>query len=146
MARVTVEDCERVVPNRFDLVVLAAQRTRQIIMGSPLTIDGNDEKKPVIALREIAARTVSADELKDAVINNFRTYLPSELEDMENEDMEDDTYNPYIGLEMSADDVDAVAPSEDLPDVIEDDIIGADSDSIVAEDIEETSEEDGVSE
>ncbi|MDR2646267.1 MAG: DNA-directed RNA polymerase subunit omega [Holosporaceae bacterium] len=103
MARVTVEDCEDVVANRFDLVILAAQRARQIISGEPITLVSRDEKKPVIALREIAAQSISIDALKENVIRNFRTLTPEE--DLE-EDMEDmpetDTYNPYVGLEVAA--------------------------------------------
>lgn len=103
MARVTVEDCEKVVKNRFDLVVLAAQRTRQILAGDAITIDGSDEKKPVIALREIAAQTVSVDDLKEATINSFRSFLPADEEEEDLEDLsEEDTYNPYEGLAVQA--------------------------------------------
>ena len=103
MARVTVEDCERVVQNRFDLVVLAAQRTRQILAGSAVTIDSGDEKKPVIALREIAARTVSVDDLKEAMISSFRSFVPSsDLEDDLDDMDEEDTYNPYEGMSVKA--------------------------------------------
>ncbi len=103
MARITVEDCEKVVKNRFDLVVLAAQRTRQILAGDAVTVEENDEKKPVIALREIAARTVSVDELKEAAINNFRSFLPSDEEEEDLDDIADeDTYNPYEGLSVKA--------------------------------------------
>lgn len=103
MARVTVEDCEKVVPNRFDLVVLAAQRTRQILAGDAITVEGNGEKKPVIALREIAARTVSIDDLKDATINSFRSFVPSEESEEDLDDIaEEDTYNPYEGMPIKA--------------------------------------------
>lgn len=103
MARVTVEDCEKVVKNRFDLVVLAAQRTRQILAGDAITIDSSDEKKPVIALREIAAQTVSVDDLKEATINSFRSFLPTDEEEEDLEDLsEEDTYNPYEGLAVQA--------------------------------------------
>ena len=103
MARVTVEDCEKVVPNRFDLVVLAAQRTRQILAGDAITVEDNDEKKPVIALREIAARTVSIDGLKDATVNSFRSFVPSEESEEELDDIaEEDTYNPYEGMSIKA--------------------------------------------
>ena len=103
MARVTVEDCEKVVQNRFDLVVLAAQRTRQILAGDAITVEGNGEKKPVIALREIAARTVSVDNLKEATINSFRSFMPSEEAEEDLDDIaEDDTYNPYEGISVKA--------------------------------------------
>ncbi|MDR0678565.1 MAG: DNA-directed RNA polymerase subunit omega [Holosporaceae bacterium] len=104
MARITVEDCETVVTNRFDLVILAAQRTRQILAGDRITVDNNgDEKKTVIALREIAAPSVSIDALKESAIRSFRTF--SSEEDI-NTDMEglseDDAYDPYTGIEMAA--------------------------------------------
>lgn len=103
MARVTVEDCEKVVKNRFDLVVLAAQRTRQILAGDAITVEGNGEKKPVIALREIAARTVSIDDLKEATINSFRSFMPAEESEEDLDDIaEEDTYNPYEGMSVKA--------------------------------------------
>ncbi len=116
MARVTVEDCEKVVKNRFDLVVLAAQRTRQILAGDSVTISADDEKKPVIALREIAARTVSVDNLKEAAINSFRSFVPSDEEEDDLDDIaEEDTYNPYEGMSAKAiekEDVQVVDESE----------------------------------
>lgn len=75
MARVTVEDCVVQVPNRFNLVVLAAQRARQIYSGAPLTIDRGDDKFPVLALREIAGDKVTISDLNDAVIKSFRTHV-----------------------------------------------------------------------
>ncbi|MDR0581012.1 MAG: DNA-directed RNA polymerase subunit omega [Holosporaceae bacterium] len=102
MARVTVEDCENVVANRFDLVILAAQRARQIIGGEPITLADKDEKKPVLALREIAAQSISIDMLKESVIRNFRTLTPEEDFEKDVEDIPElDTYNP-VGLEVAA--------------------------------------------
>jgi len=72
MARVTVEDCVDKVPNRFDLVLLAAQRARQISGGAELTIDRDRDKNPVVALREIAEETVLPDELNEAVVSNLQ--------------------------------------------------------------------------
>ena len=68
MARVTVEDCVDKIPNRFDLVLLAAQRARQISGGAELTIDRDRDKNPVVALREIAEEMVVPAELNEAVI------------------------------------------------------------------------------
>ncbi len=62
MARVTVEDCVERIPNRFDLVMLAAQRSRDVSAGSPLTVDRDNDKNPVIALREIADGTVDLEQ------------------------------------------------------------------------------------
>jgi DNA-directed RNA polymerase subunit omega len=72
MARVTVEDCVDKVPNRFDLVLLAAQRARQISGGAELTIDRDRDKNPVVALREIAEETVLPEELNEAVVSNLQ--------------------------------------------------------------------------
>lgn len=98
MARVTIEDCEAVVPNRFDLVLLAAQRARQIDSGDPVTINAKDEKKPVVALREIAAETVSVENLKESLINSFRSFIPDDSDTEDITDLDDD-YNPYVGME-----------------------------------------------
>jgi DNA-directed RNA polymerase subunit omega len=78
MARVTVEDCIREVPNRFDLVLLAAQRGRQISAGSPLSIPRDNDKNPVVALREIAEKTVSLVELQEGLIQGLQKHIPSE--------------------------------------------------------------------
>ena len=70
MARVTVEDCVDKVPNRFELVMLAAHRAREISAGSPLTVDRDNDKNPVVSLREIADETQSADDLRERLIES----------------------------------------------------------------------------
>lgn len=72
MARVTVEDCVDKVSNRFDLVLLAAQRARQISGGADLTIDRDRDKNPVVALREIAEETVKPAHLKEALVQSLQ--------------------------------------------------------------------------
>jgi DNA-directed RNA polymerase subunit omega len=72
MARVTVEDCVDKVPNRFELVLLAAHRARSIADGSAMTVPVNEDKNPVIALREIAERTVPAEDLREAFIHSIQ--------------------------------------------------------------------------
>jgi len=72
MARVTVEDCVTKVPNRFELVLLAAQRARDIAAGAPLTLEKDNDKNPVIALREIADETVGLDHLQNAVVRGMQ--------------------------------------------------------------------------
>ena len=72
MARVTVEDCVDKIPNRFDLVLMAAQRARQISGGAELTIDRDRDKNPVVALREIADETVMPDELHEALVSSLQ--------------------------------------------------------------------------
>ena len=72
MARVTVEDCVDKISNRFDLVLLAAQRARQISGGAELTLDRDRDKNPVVALREIAEETITPDDLHEAVVANLQ--------------------------------------------------------------------------
>lgn len=72
MARVTVEDCVDKIPNRFDLVLAAAQRAREISGGAELTIDRDRDKNPVVALREIAEETVRPDELQESIVTNLQ--------------------------------------------------------------------------
>jgi len=72
MARVTVEDCVDKIPNRFDLVLLAAQRARQISGGAELTIDRDRDKNPVVALREISEEMVVPAELMESLIGNLQ--------------------------------------------------------------------------
>lgn len=85
MARVTVEDCIEVVNNRFDLVLAAAQRARQISSGGQLTLERDNDKNPVVALREIAERTVEPDLLMEAVIQNNQTVIDSDDHDVAEE-------------------------------------------------------------
>lgn len=72
MARVTVEDCVDKVPNRFELVLLAAHRARAISNGSPMTVDQENDKYPVVSLREIAERTVSPDDMREGLIHSIQ--------------------------------------------------------------------------
>ena len=75
MARVTVEDCIDKVDNRFELVLLASHRARLISSGSPLTIDRDRDKNPVVALREIADETIAPDDLKEQLIHSMQKYV-----------------------------------------------------------------------
>jgi|SRR5215813_11380508 len=78
MARVTVEDCILKVPNRFDLVMLAAQRARDVSSGASLTIDRDNDKNPVVALREIADSTIDLDALGNSLIQGLRKHVETE--------------------------------------------------------------------
>ncbi|MBY0355795.1 MAG: DNA-directed RNA polymerase subunit omega [Rickettsiales bacterium] len=81
MARVTVEDCIEIIPNRFELVVAAAQRAKQISSGAPLTVDRDNDKDSVVALREIAERSVHSEKLMEEIVNNFcRRHAPEQFE------------------------------------------------------------------
>lgn len=75
MARVTVEDCIDKVPNRFDLVLLASPRARMISSGSQITVDRDNDKNPVVSLREIAETTVSPEDLKEDLIHSLQKHV-----------------------------------------------------------------------
>lgn len=74
MARVTVEDCIEIVPNRFELVEMASQRVRQIASGTPLTIERDNDKDTIIALRELAEKTISPEALREELIQSHQKY------------------------------------------------------------------------
>ncbi len=86
MARVTVEDCVIRIPNRFRLVMLAAQRARDLSVGSPLLVDRDNDKNPVVALREIAEQLITPEELEEALIQGMQQH--AETDDMEEENTE----------------------------------------------------------
>ena len=85
MARVTVEDCVDKVPNRFELVMLSAHRAREISAGAAITVDRDNDKNPVVALREIAEETQSADELRERLIESNQTQI--EVDEPEEDQM-----------------------------------------------------------
>ncbi|MAU29426.1 MAG: DNA-directed RNA polymerase subunit omega [Pelagibacterales bacterium] len=90
MARVTVEDCILKVDNRFDLIVLAAHRGREITAGSEVTVSRDNDKNPVVSLREIADETIKIDDLKESMIASLQTQLvDDETSDLENEEDEE---------------------------------------------------------
>jgi DNA-directed RNA polymerase subunit omega len=78
MARVTVEDCVLKIPNRFDLVMLSAQRAREIAAGGSLTVERDNDKNPVVALREIAESSVDVDNLRQALITGLQKHVETE--------------------------------------------------------------------
>ena len=83
MARVTVEDCVDKIPNRFDLVLLAAQRAREISGGAELTIERDRDKNPVVALREIADETVRPTQLKETLVSSLQRVLPEDDDEID---------------------------------------------------------------
>jgi DNA-directed RNA polymerase subunit omega len=159
MARVTVEDCVVKVPNRFELVLLAAQRAREISSGAPLSIDRDDDKNPVVALREIADETVALDHLKSSVVRGMQKHVEID-EPEEAHELELDTALFGIGapagalmdeeLEVEADADDAEDPGdaeegnedeEALPAETAADLAQLDEDDELAEDMLEVAEE-----
>lgn len=110
MARVTVEDCVTKVPNRFELVLLAAQRSRDVSAGAPLTVDRDNDKNPVVALREIADETVQVNELNAAVIQGLQRHVEvDELEEEEFEQLEGRQLSSELGEPTPAEEVEADA-------------------------------------
>jgi len=87
MARVTVEDCVVRVPNRFELVLLAGQRAREVTAGAPLAVDRDNDKNPVVALREIADEVVQLAHLRDALVRGMQKHVemdePEEIPEIE---------------------------------------------------------------
>ena len=86
MARVTVEDCVDKIPNRYELLMVAAQRAKDIASGAPITVSKDNDKNPVIALREIADETVSIEELQKSLVMGLQKYV--EVEEPEEEELE----------------------------------------------------------
>lgn len=78
MARVTVEDCVEKIPNRFELVMLAAQRAREVSAGAQITIERDNDKNPVVALREIAEETLSLSQLNDNLITGLQRHVEND--------------------------------------------------------------------
>jgi DNA-directed RNA polymerase subunit omega len=159
MARVTVEDCVVKVPNRFELVLLAAQRAREISSGAPLSIDRDDDKNPVVALREIADETVALDHLKSSVVRGMQKHVEID-EPEESHELELDTalfgIGPPAGVltdaeledEADAEDVEDVEDAEEgnedeeaLPAETAADLAQLDENDELAEDMLEVAEE-----
>jgi DNA-directed RNA polymerase subunit omega len=138
MARVTVEDCVVKVPNRFELVLLAAQRAREITSGAPLTLDRDDDKNPVVALREIADETVGLIPLKDSLVRGLQKHVeidePEETHELEVDPMTFGVNVPLGGgeeaeeVELSAavdglEAVEAEAIDDDIGDALTEEIL-----------------------
>jgi DNA-directed RNA polymerase subunit omega len=81
MARVTVEDCVEVIPNRYELVLLAAQRARDVAAGAPITLDRDNDKNPVVALREIAGRTIDLELVREHIVSGVNRMADLNVED-----------------------------------------------------------------
>ena len=114
MARVTVEDCIKKIPNRFDLILAASQRSREISNGLPIEVERDDDKNPVVSLREIAGdvvdpnalqerfiRSMQKNIIKDEVVSDEETSLEDEFSAYLNESSLDKTHNPDLVLNKS---------------------------------------------
>lgn len=123
MARVTVEDCVDKVPNRFRLVMLAAQRARELSVGGQITVDRDNDKNPVVALREIADETVPVSELEEELIQGLQRHADTDDPEEEGADQlameeeltasaEADAFTGEPGLEPAVPASTAPAPTE----------------------------------
>jgi len=114
MARVTVEDCVLKIPNRFELVMLAAQRARNITAGAGVSVEKDNDKNPVIALREIADETIEIGDLHESLIKGLQQHV--EMEDPDEDDMD----LLSISQELGEDEEGALPPMEKLSSMYED--------------------------
>lgn len=110
MARVTVEDCITQIPNRFELVLTAAQRARDIASGAALKVERDRDKNPVVALREIAEEKLNLGNLNEALIKNLQKYVESETVEDDVADLMSTEQQPWVAREGQAQSLD------DLPD------------------------------
>jgi len=114
MARITVEDCVDKVPNRFQLVLLAAHRARSIADGMPITIERDNDKNPVVALREVAEGTIKPDDIKEDLIHSIQKLVEVDEPEAEAAPMRvADARMPVIGQDSPSDDVVIDRMSED---------------------------------
>ena len=124
MARVTVEDCVQKIPNRFELVLLAAQRARNLSRGEELTLDRDDDKNPVVALREIADETVDLGRLEQDLIKSLSRAPEPEPADEEVLDLIPTDQNIFGLQDISAEEETQQLPVEN-EDISPDDIEAA---------------------
>jgi len=117
MARVTVEDCVEKVPNRFRLVMLAAQRARELSVGAPITVDRDNDKNPVVALREIAEETVLVADLEEDLIQGLQRH--ADTDDPEEETAALLAVEEELTASADADAFGAVLEEEDAPEAEE---------------------------
>jgi DNA-directed RNA polymerase subunit omega len=123
MARVTVEDCVVRIPNRFDLVMVAAQRAREIASGASITLDRDNDKNPVVALREIADETVDLSGLMESLVKGLQRQV--EVDEPEEEILEVMADEQALAQAMMAGAAQAAEAAEEEVEIA-DDAIGAD--------------------
>ena len=128
MARVTVEDCVTKIPNRFELVMLAAQRARSIAAGAELTLDRDNDKNPVVALREIADETIDLDDLREGLIKSLQKHV--EMDEPEEDDVD------LIAVQQAAivETGETPAPAAPRADILNTDMVFKDDADAVKED------------
>ena len=125
MARVTVEDCIEVIRNRFELVLLAARRARELSAGASMTVDKDNDKNPVVALREIAEETISLDSLRESIIRSMQRATFRDGSDSELESEFLDAISGSLGIDDLEDD------DEDEIEILEAQMIEEDAESFL---------------
>jgi DNA-directed RNA polymerase subunit omega len=133
MARVTVEDCVDKVPNRFRLVMLAAQRARELSVGAEITVDRDTDKNPVVALREIADETVLVTDLEEDLIQGLQRHADT-----------DDPEEEAAALFAAEEELSAVADADAFGAALEAAAFPADEDDAEGEELPEMALEDDL--
>jgi DNA-directed RNA polymerase subunit omega len=142
MARVTVEDCVVKVPNRFELVLFAAHRAREVSAGAPLTVDRDDDKNPVVALREIAEETIELDHLRTAVVRGMQKHVEiDEAEETHELELEASLFGvtPPAGT-LTREELGPEADAEDAEEALEDEEGAAAEGALKVDDLDEADE------
>jgi DNA-directed RNA polymerase subunit omega len=156
MARVTVEDCVIKIANRFELVLLAAQRAREITSGAQLSLDRDDDKNPVVALREIADETIALDHLRESVVRGLQKHVEiDEPEDSHEIELDPVLFGlgvpeaPALGDAGEADEAEEEGLEEE--EELEEDLLSVEAETGEAEaaeaaDLEETADDEAAGE
>lgn len=133
MARVTVEDCILKIPNRFELVLIAAQRARDVASGAPITLERDNDKNPVVALREIADETIGLEGVKNSLIKGMQKHVEVD-EPEEDKDLEIETQTWPVDAPPEAEDLaDEEIEDEELEEEV---ALAAEDDVVLPEDTE----------
>jgi DNA-directed RNA polymerase subunit omega len=146
MARVTVEDCVVKVPNRFELVLVAAQRAREITAGAPLSLDRDDDKNPVVALREIADETVALDKLQDSLIRGMQKHVEID-EPEETIELEPNLFGvTEEALGVPGDDIEEIGEDAAEDEELAEDVLSVEDDADLTEELPEADPEENFEE
>ena len=140
MARVTVEDCIERIPNRFDLVMVAAKRSRDVSCGAEITIERDNDKNPVVALREIAEEMIPINEISESLVQGLQRHVEIDEPEPENEEIEIgdgvfDTGSSDFKQQALADNYDVGSAADEMGMQIQD---GKTADNNVFEDVDDT--------
>lgn len=146
MARVTVEDCVDKIPNRYELLMVASQRAKDIGSGSPITVSKDNDKNPVIALREIADETISIEELQKSLVMGLQKYV--EVEEPEEEELEilaaekelSDLDDQFSALLLDSELSDGMQVHDEDDDVLELDAVDSDAEVSLDDDLDDSFE------